>query len=170
MHICDNEIDISFPVSIEENKLYKYNSSSDFYNDKCYPYTSENNTDVTLSDRQLEYANNNLSLCETNCKLIEYNNKTKYALCSCSIKNEIKIMEDIIIDKDKLLKSFTDIKSMMNLVVLKCYYVLFTADGLLNNIGSFVLIFIIFIFMVTIFAFLFKGYKSLLNKIKFAYM
>jgi hypothetical protein len=165
LYICDNAIDISFPVSIEENKLYKYNSSSDFYNDKCYPYTSENGTDVTLSDRQLDYVNNNLSLCETNCKLIEYNNKTKYALCLCEIKNEIKITEDIIIDKDKLLKGFIDIKSMMNLVVLKCYYVLFTADGLLNNIGSFVLIFIIFIFIVSIFIFLFKGYNSLLNKI-----
>ena len=74
-------------------------------------------------------------------------------------------MEDIIIDKDKLLTSFTDIESMINLVILKCYYVLFTKDGLLNNIGSYVLISIIVVFIISAFVFYFKGYNSLLRRI-----
>ena len=48
--ICnDIKIDISYSVSIDENNLYKYNISSDYYNDICYPYTTENKTDIILN-------------------------------------------------------------------------------------------------------------------------
>ena len=85
---CDDlKIEISLPVSINEDELYRYNTSSDFYNDKCFPYTSENGTDMTLSDRQNDFINQNLSLCEKNCDFIGYDNNTKYASCDCQIKN-----------------------------------------------------------------------------------
>ena len=166
LDICENiTIEISLPVSIDEDELYKYNSSSDYYNDKCYPYTSENGTDVILSDRQLDYVYNNLSICESNCKLEKYDNTTKYASCNCEIKNEINIIKDITIDKDKLFNSFIDIKSMMNLEVLKCYYVLFKKDGLLTNIGSYILLCTIFIFIICLIFFILKGYNFLINQI-----
>ena len=58
----DIEIDISIPVSIDEDNLFKYNSSNEYYNDKCFPYTTENDTDIIIEDRRNEYINNNLSL------------------------------------------------------------------------------------------------------------
>ena len=60
-------MEISIPVKINEKNLFKYNSSDDYYNDKCYAYTTEMGTDITLKDRRNEYQNNNMSLCEYNC-------------------------------------------------------------------------------------------------------
>jgi len=163
---CDNlKIVISLPVSINEDELYKHDPSSDYYNDKCYSYTSDNGTDVTLNDRQNEYVNNNLTLCEDNCELIDYDKKTKYASCNCNIKSDIIIDSEIIIDKDKLLNSFMDIKSLMNLEILKCYYTLFKKDGIINNIGSYILLAIILIFIVSLIIFISKGYIFLIRQI-----
>ena len=163
---CDDlQIEISLPVSINEDELYKHDPSSDYYNDKCYPYTSDNGTDVILNDRQNEYANNNLTICEDNCELIDYDKETKYASCNCNIKSDLDIESEVIIDKDKLLNSFIDVESMMNLYVLKCYYTLFTKDGIINNIGSYIMLATILIFIVSLIIFISKGYKSLVKQI-----
>jgi surface protein len=74
-----SKISISIPVQINEDNLFKYNSSSDYYNDICYVYTSEKGTDISLNDRINEYNNNKQSLCEVNCDYNGYNNNTKKA-------------------------------------------------------------------------------------------
>ena len=66
------KIDFSIYVKID-GKLDKYNSSSDYYNNICSKTTSESGTDISLNDRRNEFVNNNISLCEENCELIEYN-------------------------------------------------------------------------------------------------
>jgi len=166
LSVCDDlKIEISLPVFINEEELYKHDPSSDYYNDKCYSYESDNGTDLTLSDRQNEYANNNLTICEVNCDLINYDIETKYATCNCDIKSDINIDSEEGIDKDKLLNSFLDIKSMMNLDILKCYYTLFTKDGIINNIGSYILLATILIFIISLIIFISKGYNSLIRQI-----
>ena len=41
LDICKNSpIEISYPVSINENEIFKYVPNSDYYNDKCFPYTN----------------------------------------------------------------------------------------------------------------------------------
>ena len=166
LNICEEyKINILAPVSINEDEFYLYDPSSNYYNDKCFPYSSINGTDIILEDRQNEYANNNLTLCQNDCELLEYDKDTKYVSCKCDIKNEINIIGDIIIDKDKLLEYFTDIKSIVNLEVMKCYYTLFTKEGLLYNIGSYILLIIIFIYIIAIFVFVPKGYYSLVKSI-----
>ena len=74
----DISINISIPVSIDEEYLYKYNPESEYY--KEY----ENNN--LLIKRINEFNNNNLSLCEKNCLFKEYNKNTKRVLCECEIK------------------------------------------------------------------------------------
>ena len=65
LDICkDDKIDLYFSVSIDENNLFKYNSSHEYYNDMCYAYTTDNGTDIIINDRRNEFINNNLSLCE----------------------------------------------------------------------------------------------------------
>ena len=50
--VCEGiKIDISIPIKLPDN-LDIYNSSSDYYNDICYTSTSEDGTDITLSDRK----------------------------------------------------------------------------------------------------------------------
>ena len=83
---CKNSyIQILLLVSINENEIDKYNPSSDYYNDICYPLTSESGTDIILKDRQKEYVNNNLSLCESGCTFFRYDSNTKKAICFCNI-------------------------------------------------------------------------------------
>ena len=168
LNICNNlTFEISIPVNINEEELYKYNTSSDYYNDKCNPFTSENGSDIIIKDRLNEFIINNLSLCEIDCKLIRYDNINKYTLCDCEIKKEINIRDDYIFDKDKFIKSllFSDIKSFLNLDVMKCYYILFKKSGLIRNIGNYILLFSFFIYIITIIIFLSKGYKSIINQI-----
>lgn len=78
LSICkDTKAKIYIPVSIDENNLFKYNSSSEYYNDICYPYTTEYKTDIILEDRRNEYIDNAMSLCEKNCQYKNYDFKEK---------------------------------------------------------------------------------------------
>ena len=65
---CDNNINLNIPVQIDENKIYQYDPNSDYYDDECSSYTSDNGTDILLYDRKKEYNEQNLSLCEANCR------------------------------------------------------------------------------------------------------
>ena len=65
------KIDISIPVKINDS-LEKYNSSSDYYNNICSKTTSKIGTDITLKDRRKEFIEQNMTLCDANCKLSEY--------------------------------------------------------------------------------------------------
>ena len=79
------KIEISIKVKINDN-IDKYNLSSDYYNDICSKATSDSNTDIPLKDRRNEFIDNDMSLCEENCDLIDYNYDTKKSKCSCDIK------------------------------------------------------------------------------------
>ena len=155
LNICKNiKIDINIHVIIDENNLFKYNSSNEYYNDICFPFTTENNTDIILIDRRNDFINNNLSLCEKDCIYKEYNLNTKKVLCECNIKNYFRSIPEITIDKDKLLNNFKDIKKIININIMKCYYTLFSKNGLMKNIGNYIIIIIIIIAF--IFSILFK--------------
>jgi hypothetical protein len=55
LSICGNSnIYLSYPVDISENPDI-YNPKSDYYNNICHPATSKRGTDITLSDRQIEF-------------------------------------------------------------------------------------------------------------------
>ena len=155
----DTKIGISIPVSINEDYLFKYNSSNDYYNDLCYSYTTETGTDLVMRDRQKEYKNNNYSLCESNCDYTNYNTTTKKAFCECKPKGTFTSISDIKDSPDKLLTSFKDLKNAINLEIMKCYSLLLSKEGLIKNIGSYVLLFTIGIHIISVFLFIAKGYN-----------
>ena len=167
LNICNkSKIKITHRVSINEDMLFKYNSSDDYYNDICYPYTTENFTDITLDDRRNEYLKDNMSLCEVNCEYDGYNSENKTAECECEIKIKIPLMEEIVINKDILLNNFMNINNAINIVVIKCYEVLFSPEGLIKNIGSYILLFILLIIIICFIIFLINGYQKLYHQIK----
>jgi len=85
--VCKNiKIDVLIPVQINDNDVKKYNPDSDYYNDVCSKTTSEGGTDVSLTDRKNKFIEENMTLCEEDCKLIGYNFTTKKAKCSCIVK------------------------------------------------------------------------------------
>ena len=167
LNICkDEKVKIYIPASIDESNLFKYNLSSEYYNDICYNYTTEYKTDIILQDRRNEYIDNNMSLCEKNCEFINYDFKEKKVECDCFTKNYFNYISEISNYKDFLLNNFANITNIMNINVIKCYKTLFTKEGLINNIGSYIFISIIFIEIILLFIFIKKGYKMFKKKFK----
>ena len=165
-----NETLISYniPVSIDENNLFKYDQNSEYYNDECNIYTTEDGTDILINDRKEEFIQNNMSLCENICTYTGYDKNNKKALCECGIKYQEFILSDIEKQTDLLSNNLTmEDNSNSNLGTMKCYQTLFSKDGLLTNIGSYILLFIIIVHMISTILFYKCGYYILENKIKY---
>ena len=163
---CDKEkINYKIPVSINEEEMFLHDPNNAYYNDICYTSGLHSGNDITLYDRKNEYNNNNYSLCEKNCNFEGYNSNTKKVLCSCPINNKSPLILEDIIDQEQLLNNFVNIKSISNIGVMKCYNLLFSKKGITNNLGSYILLIIIFINIISVICFVIKGYKSIYNKI-----
>ena len=163
LSICkDVKIDIEIPVLIDEFDLAKYDSSSEYYNDSCYTYTTQKGTDITLEDRKKEFVNNNISLCEENCEFERYDSETKKIKCQCQTKTEVSFESDNYDIKDKLMESFNDIKEKTN--IFKCVKLFFSKEGLISNIGSYIILatMALNIGLITIFSYI--GTKNIQNE------
>ena len=137
---------------------------SSYYNDLCYPYTTEKRTDLTLKDRKKEFVEKNRTLCEEDCEFKGYNTNTKKVDCECPIKVNILTFSQINIDKNKLYDKFTDIRNIMNINLMKCYKLLFTKDGIVYNIGSYIVLCVVILYFISIFVF-YKNDLRIINKI-----
>ena len=165
LSLCEDiNIEIFIPININQNEIDLHNPNSRYYNDICVKATSEYGTDITLSDRKNEFINKNMTLCEDNCIFMEYNNDNQKARCLCDIKTFISSINEIRIDKDKLMKNFKDFHNIVNLEVIKCYKIAFSKNNLVINYGFFILIFIIIIFFVCLILFYIKFYKKLFDE------
>ena len=159
---------MNIPVNIDETKLFKYDPNSDFYKDNCFSYTTENGTDIILNDRKQEFANNNLSLCENNCNYTGYDTNNKQSTCDCNIKNKMDLISDIIENPNKLSNNFdtndgSSNSGSSNIISIKCTKALFSAEGLKNNISSYILLIFIAHFLLSIILFIKCGYQLLIQ-------
>ena len=107
-----------------------------------------------------------MSLCEKHCEFKESDSKTKKVLCICDIKNKSPLTLEDIINKEKLLNNFININSISNLYIMKCYNTLFSKNGLINNIGSYIILIIFLFFIVSSIIFYLKGYSKINIKIQ----
>jgi len=141
-------VDLDIPVNINNDDLIKYDPESEYYTDECYPYTSENGTDIIINDRIEEYKNNNMSLCEKNCEFNGYEEYSRKVQCKCKTKSKVDNITEINQSNDLLLETnFEKENSTLNIVTMKCTYTLFSKKGLSKNIGNYIFTFI-FIFLV----------------------
>ena len=99
-----------------------------------------------------------MSVCEENCEFTGYDLDTKKAICSCEVKIKLPLMSEISFDKNRLYDSFTNIKNIANMKILNCYHVLFSKNGFIKNIGSYVVISIILIHIISTILFYKKYY------------
>ena len=143
--VCKNsKIVISIPVALTED-IDIINPKSDFYNDICYTYTSEDGTDISLLDRKKNFVDNNLTICEEDCDFNEYNYTTGKVTCSCDANiNPTTKIGDISFDKNKLFNSFINFKNIMNIDVLKCYKLIFKLDSFMHNYANLTMLIISF--------------------------
>ena len=156
---------VSIPVIINGSEEFIHNPNSYFYKDRCYTYTSEDGTDMTLFIRKKNFNEKLLSLCEKNCIYKGYNNTNKIVNCECKTKNEFpKYTTEKLVIKD-LLYQFIDFGKISNIFVFTCAKVLFTSKGFKTNYGSYFNIVIIVGSGIFAIIFYLKGYFLFKDKI-----
>ena len=170
LSLCNNaryRADIS--VNIDERNLFKYDKNSSYYYDIYFTYTSENGTDVILNDRRKEFIRNNMSLCERNCNYKGYDRDSKNAKCDCEIivenTNSDSVSESENDDDENFFNSFINIASISNIEVINCYKNIFTKDRLIKNCGSYIILTITLIYIISLLYFIIKGYNNFMDKI-----
>ena len=85
-----------------------------------------------------------MSLCENICEYVGYNIDTKKALCECGIRYKEFILFEIDKKNDLLANKFTIDNSASNVGAMKCIELLFSKDGLLTNIGNYIIFLLLF--------------------------
>ena len=163
LSVCENtQIDLSIPVKLD-HELFKHNASSDYYNNKCFTTKSKGGTDICLKDRQNEFIEQNLTLCEENCILVNFDFNTNKSKCKCDVKINIPVIkEEIKIDKEKLKKNFKDVKGYFtNIDVVKCYKKAFQKMNIIKNLGFYISLFELVLLFICLILFYHKYYKKL---------
>jgi len=165
LSLCQNmKINVFYnipPINIED--LYKYNQSSDYYNDICFTNNSDNGVDISVKDRRGNYIDNNLPVCEENCELVDFDLENNKSLCSCDIKAEVSIYNKEV-DTEALYNKF-DGEPNTNIEIIKCYYLLFDVENLKANIGNYIISSIGVMYFICLIIFIFIEYKLIMAKI-----
>ena len=108
-----------------------------------------------------------MSLCSIGCQFKGYNSETKKVICECdNTKSNMSLslfLDSIINNKE--IDKFIDIKKSANLDIIKCYKLFFSKEGLIYNIGSYILLFIFFLFFILSIIFCYKDNNEIKNKI-----
>jgi len=163
---CENiDISILIPLKLNES-LDILNCSSGYFNDICYTTKSEDETDITLKDRKAEFIDKNKTVCQEECLFSNYNNENLKVECSCKVKESSKSISDMNINKTKLLDNFKDIKNFLNFNFLVCYKKLLNKEGIINNIGFYLIFSIILFHIITIFIFYINEFILIKKKIR----
>ena len=168
--VCgESKITISIPIELTDN-MDKLNSSSGYYNDICYTTTSEDGTDITLKDRKKDFIDKNMTVCQEDCEFSEYDKENNKVKCICNIEESSSSIANIKINKAKLFENFKDIKNIVNFNFLVCYKNLLKKDGIIYNIGSYIILTIIIFHILSILIFFISEFsliKKKINKIIF---
>ena len=173
LSICKNKIEINIPASLDskteslydnlKNQGYNlFDSEDDFYNDICTPYTSENDTDLTIAYRQ-----NNLykSLCQDGCVFNEYNKNNERISCNCEAQtNSTKTsLSNIKFYSSFLFSSFYSNIKISNFLVMKCYKLFFNFKDFFKNVGKIFMVILHITFIVIMVLCIIKKDKQLLD-------
>ena len=152
LSICQNDkINIYLALDVDNNtkaqyeKLSKlniniFNKTDKFYNDICFTFSSDDNTDMILKDRREIYYKDYSEYCEEGCEYIGYNFTIKRVICFCFIKKKINYeIKKIGFNKSNL-DSYLNIATYANFAILKCISLTFTIEGQKYNYGSYLFI------------------------------
>ena len=181
LSICKNEkINIEIPKILDEYSkiLYQnissfgfdvFNKNDPFYNEICTVYSSEDSTDVLLIDRRLSYYNESLLFCENGCEYSNYNIERKTVTCKCEAKKNVSLDINMIGFEKNDISGFFNIKTYMNIDVVKCFNLLFCKNGFIKNYGCYFLSFEILMFILVMILFYFKYKKNIIELISQVY-
>ena len=99
----------------------------------CNSYSDSKN-DIVLEDR-IKDIYQNYSLCDQGCEYKEFNIENMTISCDCKVKTNISLNETYL-----NIVRFDDIKIESNFGPIKCYNLVFSFKGKVNNIGFWILL------------------------------
>ena len=170
----DIPIKISVPKILDEETLNIYNnlsssgynlfdSNDSFYNDICSTYTSDNKKDMLLIDRwdDIYIPNNEKYMCQSGCKLINYNITSQRADCECYFQKQdiFETLEEINFDKRIILETFMGTLKNSNFKVLKCGHLLMR--NISKNYGFIIMVVIVIIIFILMIIYFITGQKHI---------
>ena len=185
------KINIYTPIQLDNYTIFLYNnlnssgynlfnSNDSFYTDICSLYTTIKGTDISLDDRQKEYFNYSLTLCqEEGCTYNYYDSTINKVKCICpisklSITDEyndgdekngfISTIIEIYNNKEKIKQIFSSSIKNMNFKVMKCFKLVFKLEYFIKNIGSILLTILIIIYLILMILYFTLG-NSILKRI-----
>ena len=184
LSVCINdEISINIPVELNNDikKLYHslnasgynlFDENDSFYQDVCATYTSENETDILLSDRKNDIYMEGQSqiICQKGCKLLSYDSNNNKARCDCSVSiEEIKEFnfQNLFKGNIAIENTFYEAITHSNFHVAKCYKLIFNFSRIIKNIGEILMIFVFLIFIILIIIYFIKGNGYIIKYINF---
>ena len=175
LSICE-DVDIKIEYKIQNTSLINmqqvksfndkgidvFNINDTFFNDICYPFTDgDSNSDMILSDRVSDIYQN-YSICGDNCQYDSFNIEKSSANCNCKIKKEVNTETEEGNFENSITSAFFD----SNFGVIKCFNLVFSFEGKLNNYGFWIFgLFIIFHIPTYIFTFI-NGINPIQSYIK----
>ena len=185
--LLDNEINVKYlrydygdnkPIDLDKilyGKKYGidlFDPFSDFLNDICFKFTSENGSDVTLESRFEDYYQN-ITFCDDNenSHYISYNySEEKNTITYKCAFGYYKSVEDKSSSLDIVDKKINSLFSVSTIKVITCYKKAFNLKDLIKNYGGIVSILVLIIQIVCFLIFLFLRGKTLKDKIDNALM
>ena len=125
-----------------------YDQNDDFYKNICTT-AYINNNDIVINDRKKYIYPNNISLCLNNCVYKLAVLKDKRIICQCNlnyINNNTSASNEIETDDDYN-NFIAYLLSMINYGIYKCFILLSFFDNYKQNIGFYILLFSIFLYI-----------------------
>ena len=110
-----------------------FNIKDNFFNDICYPYSdNDSSSDMILNDR-ISDIYQNYSICEKGCEYESFNIDKMAFNCNCKLKKDISLS---FVVQEGNLETYIKLDFLnANFGVIKCYNLVFTFVGKVNNIG-----------------------------------
>ena len=159
--------------NIDNEELYKlieegvniFDINDPFFNDICYPYTDENGNDIPLKNRREDIYQNTV-VCIKGCKFSGYDTDSSKATCVCDA-------DSLLIKKDEednsILGYFDDnmngllgkVATSDTIGVIKCYERTFKKENIKKNIGFWIYMGFLGLFLSLLSCLLCYGYDSL---------
>ena len=153
----------SIYISLNTSGYNLFNLNDSFYTDICSTYTTQKGTDISMADRKnIIYDNyKNATLCQSGCSFLYYDYTNKKSECQCNAQTEETItnIETLSFNKEEFIDNFYKTLKNSNFLVMKCYELIFSLEGIINNYGSYLMSIMTFIFFYIFFLLLYKRSK-----------
>ena len=163
LNVCEGEtISFGVPISVQQETLTAYkkiyennnydilNLNGSFYTNICEIYTTEDETDMSLSLRKGIYGSHGIDVCAQNCEYKKYDISANKIYCDCLINSGNENVYNKRNVGQKIYDGIVDVLDLLNLDVMLCTKLVYSSGvkGLLKNYGFMVMTITSFLYII----------------------